>query len=228
VTRLAVLCVILAFPWAAWAEDDAAADDELAIVDKPITFDEERVALTLAYRRAHQDPEATDITIQPRMIVLHYTAGSSFRATWRYFDRVRVEKDRKRTADAGEVNVSSHFVVDRDGTIYRLVPETTMARHCIGLNHVAIGVENVGDGKKHKLTAAQVEANARLIRWLARRHGITHVIGHHEYRRMEGHAYFVELDPDYRNEKPDPGEQFMRDVRAKITDLGLAGIPDDK
>jgi len=26
------------------------------------------------------------------------------------------------------------------------MPETWMARHCIGLNHVAIGIENVGDG----------------------------------------------------------------------------------
>jgi N-acetyl-anhydromuramyl-L-alanine amidase AmpD len=223
VRRSAILLVFVALvPRASLAEER-----EPAIVDKPITFDEERRALTLEYRRAHQDPDAEDITIDPRVIVLHYTAGDSFRGTWRYFDRVHVEKDRKRTAGAGEVNVSAHFVVDRDGTIYRLVPETTMARHCIGLNHVAIGVENVGDAKKHPLTEAQVEANARLIRWLAARHRITHVIGHHEYRRMEGHDYFVELDPDYRNEKPDPGEKFMREVREKIADLELAGPPDE-
>lgn len=205
-----------------------AEEAEIEIVDKPITFDEERQRLTLEYRRLHEDPAATDITITPRMVVLHYTAGGSFEGTWKYFDRVHIEKDRERTAAAGDVNVSSHFVVDRDGTIYRLVPETTMARHCIGLNHVAIGVENVGDGKKYPLTDAQVKANARLIRYLAGKHAITHVIGHHEYRRMEGHAYFVERDAKYRNEKPDPGDKFMKKVRAEIADLKLEGAPPAK
>jgi N-acetyl-anhydromuramyl-L-alanine amidase AmpD len=213
---------------ASMAASTAAADDEATIVDKPITFDAERTKLTLEYRRQHEDPAAKDITIAPRMVVLHYTAGGSFEGTWKYFDRVRVEEDRERTAAAGDVNVSSHFVIDRDGTIYRLVPETTMARHCIGLNHVAIGVENVGDGKKYPLTDAQVDANVRLIRYLASRHAITHVIGHHEYRRMEGHPYFVERDPKYRNEKPDPGAAFMEKVRGKIADLKLDGAPPAK
>lgn len=198
------------------------------IVDKPITFDEERIELTLAYRRAHQDPEAEDIDIEPRMIILHHTAGSSFTGTWNYLDRVHVEDDRERTAGAGAVNVSSHFVVDRDGTIYRLMPETRMARHCIGLNHVAIGVENVGGKKGYPLTAAQEVANVRLVRWLAARYPITHLIGHHEYRRMEGHPYFVERDPKYRNEKPDPGDDFMAKVRAGVKDLPLLDVPVQK
>ncbi len=35
-------------------------------------------------------------------------------------------------------------MVDRDGTRYRLMPETYMARHVIGLNYYSIGIENVG------------------------------------------------------------------------------------
>ena len=31
-----------------------------------------------------------------------------------------------------------------------------------------------------------------------------------------------ERDPAYRNAKPDPGDRFMRAVRARITDLNLA------
>jgi hypothetical protein len=210
-----------------WFSSPQALAQDPVIVDKPITFDEERTELTLAYRRAHQDPDAKDIDIVPRMIVLHHTAGSSFKGTWSYFDDVHVEKDRERTAGAGEVNVSAHFVVDRDGTIYRLVPETRMARHCIGLNHVAIGVENVGGKDGYPLTAAQEIADARLVRWLARRYPtITHLIGHHEYRRMEGHEYFVERDPKYRNEKPDPGDAFMKKVRALVSDLGLRDPPE--
>ncbi len=67
------------------------------------------------------------------------------------------------------------------------MPETWMARHCIGLNHVSIGVGNVGDGEKYPLTDAQVEANAALVRYLAGKHDITHLIGHSESRMMEGH-----------------------------------------
>src|SRR5262249_15901129 len=39
------------------------------IHEKFINFDQERIQLTVAYRRAHQDAKAGDIIIQPRMIV---------------------------------------------------------------------------------------------------------------------------------------------------------------
>ncbi len=195
------------------------------IESKPINFDQERIELTIAYRRLHQDPAAKDVIIEPRMIILHWTGISSFASAWNYFNRIRAEAERADLAAAGEVNVSAQFLVDRDGTIYRLMPETWMARHCIGLNHVAIGIENVGDGEKLPLTEAQVKADAALVRYLAGRYPITHLIGHMEYRRMEGTPFFLELDPKYRNTKPDPGAEFMRKVRALVADLKLQGPP---
>jgi N-acetyl-anhydromuramyl-L-alanine amidase AmpD len=200
---------------------DAPAPRPLAIHDWPITWSEERERLMLEYRRLHSDPEATDLTIAPRVVVLHYTAGSSAEGTKRYFDRTRLEDSRAKLKQGGAVNVSAHFLVDRDGTIHRLQPETRMARHCIGLNHIAIGVENVGDGDRWPLTAAQVAANAALIRDLATRHDITHVIGHHEAKAMKGHPYFVERVRGYGNDKPDPGPAFMREVRALLADLSF-------
>jgi N-acetyl-anhydromuramyl-L-alanine amidase AmpD len=200
-----------------------AAAEEVPIQDRPIRFGAERARLTLEYRRRHEDPDAKDTTIAPRMVVLHYTAGSSLDRTWRYFDRTRLEKGRKLLYRAGAVNVSAHFLVDRDGTIYRLLPETTFARHCIGLNHVAIGIENVGDGDRHPLTEAQVAADAALIRVLAARFPLTHLIGHSESGQMKRHPYWRERDPRYENEKPDPGEAFLAQVRARVADLGLAG-----
>jgi N-acetylmuramoyl-L-alanine amidase len=195
------------------------------IVSKPINFDRERIELTIAYRRLHQDPAAKDVVIQPKMIILHWTGIPSFLSTWNYFNRTRAEAGRAELAAAGEVNVSAQFLVDRDGTIYQLMPENWMARHCIGLNHVAIGVENVGDGEKFPLTPAQVKANAALVRYLAARYPITHLIGHMEYRKMERTPFFLELDPKYRNTKPDPGADFMRQVRALVADLKLQGPP---
>ena len=194
-------------------------------MDKPIEYGDERKRLTVEYRRMHQDPASDSHEITPKMIVLHYTTGNSADGTWRYFNRQRMGSGRKKLQKASALNVSAHFLVDRDGAVYRLLPETWMARHCIGLNHLSIGVENVGDDDKYPLTEAQVTANVHLIRYLAQKHDITHLIGHHEYRDMEGHPYFVELDPKYRNRKGDPGNDFMRAVRAKISDLKLEGPP---
>ena len=194
-----------------------------AIVDAPMKWSGERERLTLEYRRAHSDPTATDLTIAPTVIVLHYTGGGSAKATRGYFDTVRIEASRTQLARAGAVNVSSHFLIDRDGTIYQLQPATRFARHCIGLNHVAIGIENVGDEAKWPLTDAQVTADAALVRALVARYPITRLLGHQEVMGFRDHAEYVELDPTYRNDKPDPGRRFLSRVRALVEDLHLGG-----
>lgn len=208
------------------------AAPKLAIVDAPIKWSAQRAALTLAYRQKHSDAKATDLVITPRVIVLHYTSGGSSKGTREYFDNLEIEASRPELARAGRVNVSSHYLIDRDGTIYRLQPETQFARHCIGLNHIAIGIENVGDEKRWPLTDAQVTANAALVRELAGRFEITHLLGHYEVKELRKHpyptgagSYFVELDPSYKNDKPDPGVAFMKRVRAEVADLALAGLP---
>jgi N-acetylmuramoyl-L-alanine amidase len=198
----------------------------LNVVEAPIAYDQARIDLTVAYRRAHEDPAAQDQVITPRAIVVHHTGGNSAKGTIRYFDRLEIEDERERTRAAGALNVSAQFVVDRDGTVYRLMPETWFARHCIGLNHVAIGIENVGDGAKYPLTDAQLAANEALIRELVARHPtITVLLGHHEHRRMEGHPLFVERDPGYRNAKGDPGPAYMARLRARLSDLALTEPP---
>lgn len=200
-----------------------AAVPAVAIVDAPMKWSAEREQLTLDYRRQHSDAAATDLAIEPKVIVLHYTGGGSAKGTRGYFDNLKIEATRKELAKAGLVNVSSHFLVDRDGTIFRLQPETRFARHCIGLNHIAIGIENVGNETKFPLTEAQVVANAALVRHLAARFPITHLLGHYEVMGFDKHPYYVELDPAYRNVKPDPGKVFMAKVRALVDDLVLAG-----
>ncbi|HYG98828.1 MAG TPA: peptidoglycan recognition family protein [Terriglobales bacterium] len=204
----------------------SVAAQEIAIVDKPIRYDEERTALTLEYRRQHQGGDSKDVKIDPQVIVLHYTASESFDGAWKYFDRTRIESERALVAANGAVNVSAQFLVDRDGTIYRLMPENWFARHCIGLNQVAIGVENVGNGTTHPLTEAQVAANAALVRYLKQKFPkIEYLIGHSEYRRMEGTPLWSESNPSYRTPKSDPGDDFMKQVRAKVADLRLQGPP---
>jgi N-acetylmuramoyl-L-alanine amidase len=198
---------------------------EVKIVDKPIQFDQERIRLTQDYMRKHYAIEQNDITIKPQAIVLHYTAINSFLSTWNYFNRTRIEAGRPELQRESELNVSAQFLVDRDGTIYRLMPENWMARHCIGLNHVAIGVENVGDEKDFPLTEAQVDADTALVRYLAAEFPIVYLLGHQEYRRMEQTPLFHEEVAGYRTGKSDPGEDFMRHVRANLADLNLKAPP---
>ncbi|MEZ4360729.1 MAG: peptidoglycan recognition family protein [Kofleriaceae bacterium] len=197
-----------------------------AFVEWPLRWSDARAAATLAYRRRHESPDVADLEIQPRVIVLHYTGGGSARGTKAYFDSPTIEAARGALARAGKVNVSSHFLVDRDGVIYRLQPETRFARHCIGLNHLAIGVENVGDEARWPLTDAQVSANAALVRDLTRRFPITHLLGHHEVMAFRSHPYYVEREPSYRNRKGDPGARFLAAVRTLVEDLGLQGLGD--
>lgn len=203
--------------------DPAAVAPKVTIVDAPMAWSAEREKLTLDYRRQHSDEGASDLAIEPTVIVLHYTGGSSAKATRGYFDNPTIEASRKELARGGKVNVSAHFVVDRDGTIYQLQPVTRFARHCIGLNHIAIGIENAGDEAKYPLTEAQVAADAALIRFLASERKITHLLGHHEVMGMRDTSLYVERDPKYKNDKGDPGKAFMAKVRARVADLELAG-----
>lgn len=91
-----------------------------------------------------------------------------------------------------------------------------MARHVIGLNHYAIGIENVGgiDGKDD-LTEQQAEANAFLVCYLKNKYPqIEHVIGHHEYLGYKNSALWLEKDPEYERSKTDPGPDFVNRVKA--------------
>lgn len=197
------------------------------IVEKPISFSPARVEATRLYLKDHYGIDDPDISIQPRMVILHWTGTESFGAAWNTFNPETLAKERKDIAGGGSLNVSAHFLVDRDGTIYRLMPEDRMARHAIGLNWCAVGVENVGGaGGKDDLTEDQAEADAWLVRRLkARFPGIRYLIGHNEYLRFAGTPLWKERDPKYRTVKQDPGERFMREVRARVADLDLKGAP---
>ena len=199
----------------------------LKIHDRPISFSEQRQEATLAYIEEHYGQRPDDISFEPRMIVLHWTAIDGLEASFRAFDGETLGDSRPDIVSAGNLNVSIHFLVDQDGSVYRLMPETWMARHVIGLNYSAIGVENVGGGKSiDNMTDEQIEANIRLVRYLVKRYPtIEYLIGHSEYRQFEGHPLWLELDEGYRTEKVDPGERFMSAVRRGVADLDLLGPP---
>lgn len=77
--------------------------------------------------------------------------------------------------------VSSHYIVDRDGSLVRAVPDDKRAWHAgrsefqgVGdVNTYAIGIEicNVGDGVE-PYPEAQVQAVVKLVAWLAQTHKV--------------------------------------------------------
>jgi N-acetylmuramoyl-L-alanine amidase len=205
----------------------AGCERGLKVHDRPIQFSADRVSGTLQYIADHYGETPEDISIVPRIIVLHWTAIDDFEESFAAFDPEGLAGSRPDLVAAGEVNVSIQFLVDRDGTVYRLMPETWMARHCIGLNYSAIGVENVGGGGGvDNLTDEQIAANIRLVRYLAEKYPtIQYLIGHMEYRDFEDHHLWLELDEGYRTDKVDPGDRFMTAVRDAVADLGLEGPP---
>ncbi|MDC6388520.1 peptidoglycan recognition family protein [Maribacter sp. PR1] len=196
------------------------------IVDRPITFDEERKILTLEYLSDRYGLQKDSPEIEPKMVVLHWTVIPTFEESFKAFNRSTLPNSRPDINTAGALNVSSQFMVDRDGTIYRLLPETTMARHVIGLNHCAIGVENVGGDEGQPLTKAQVKSNIWLVRYLANKYDIDYLIGHYEYTKFEDHPLWLEQDNGYRTQKTDPGTDFMNKVRNAVKDLNFKALPE--
>ena len=180
--------------------------------------------MTKSYVKQHYGFEIQNIKIKPKIIVLHWTAVMDFE---KCFERLKGEKlysDRGDISSAGALNVSSHFLVARDGTITQLMPDNWMARHVIGLNYSTIGIENIGGeyNTKEDLTQAQVSANIKLVKYLKAKYpNIEYLIGHHEYKEMEKTPFWLELDDGYRTKKADPGEKFMSSVRSKVIELGL-------
>ncbi len=197
---------------------------EIKIIDKPVVFDAERVRLSIAYLKDRHNIVQDHPYIKPVMVVLHWTDIPTVTGTFNTFNTTLLPAGRKGIAGASILNVSSQYVVDRDGTIYRLMPDSTFARHVIGLNYCAIGVENIGSAKS-PLTDAQLKANEDLIRYLKTKYDIQYVIGHFEYLLFKDTPLWKETDPNYQTVKTDPGIDFMQRIRANLKDLDLKALP---
>ena len=193
------------------------------IIDKPITWNAEREKFSIQYLKDRHGLDKTTATIEPKMVVVHWTAINNIEVTFDVFNPPTLG-GRADLTGASNLNVSSQCLIDRDGTVFRLLPDTAFARHVIGLNYLAIGIENIGSDDM-PLTKAQLTANEKLIRYLKRKYPIEYVIGHHEYQNFQKTDLWKETDPNYRTVKSDPGDKFMNQLRKKLADLNLKPVP---
>ncbi|HUA53589.1 MAG TPA: N-acetylmuramoyl-L-alanine amidase [Candidatus Sulfotelmatobacter sp.] len=136
-------------------------------------------------------PRPTDAAID--LLILHYTGMQSAEAAIaRLCDRAAA--------------VSAHYVIDEDGTVYRLVDERERAWHAGvsawqgrgDVNSFSVGIELVNPGHEwgyRAFPAAQLAACAQLSRAIVKRHAIpaSRVLGHSDVAPAR---------------KQDPGERF--------------------
>jgi beta-N-acetylhexosaminidase len=178
-----------------------------------IPFGERRKRETAAYAERHYG--ISSFRLDPKVIVEHYSVTATAEGVYDTFasDRPDVELHEL-------PQVCSHFVVDRDGTIYQLVSLRVMCRHTVGLNDHAIGIEHVGRTDADILrNPAQLRASLRLTAWLRCRYGISldNVIGHNESLSSPYHHERVASLRDQTHDdwtKPD-----MEVYRAKLRKL---------
>jgi N-acetylmuramoyl-L-alanine amidase len=215
----AAAAILSATPGAAARPELQADARRPAIVQRPIPYGPRRRAQMAAYARRHSGIAGWRLV--PKVIVEHYTASTTFSSAYSTFAA---------NAPDGEFHelpgVCTHFVVDTDGMIYQLVPTTTMCRHTVGLNFVAIGIEHVGTSDGQVLgNRRQLAASLALTLWLMERHGIRlgDVIGHNESRTSRFHR---ELYPSWRCQTHGDFAKASMDVyRARVRALAVqAGV----
>jgi beta-N-acetylhexosaminidase len=155
----------------------AAAVPQPTIVQKPIPFGAKRKQEMAAYAKRHYGIDSYRLS-NPRVIVEHYTVTSTFQQTWNTFAPDTPDSELHELP-----GTCAHYVIDKDGTIYQLVPRSIMCRHTVGLNYTAIGIEHVGSSDAQVMNnRKQLAASLRLTRWLRCTYdiGVGNVIGHAE------------------------------------------------
>lgn len=172
----------------------------------------------LFYPYAQQRP-LTDHSVSGRLldrnsIVLHITEGTTANGAISTF-----------ASSVSPHRTSAHFVIDRDGTVYQLLPISDTAWHASQCNAHSVGIEHValsavgatGLNQAHAAaiangtqrpflemlaTDSQYEASGKLVAWLCQQIDITcdraHVRTHHEASPADHHDLCCTgaLDPD--------------------------------
>jgi len=139
-------------------------------------------------------------------IVMHYISGINV-------NRSRWDDPALAMKILSQYHVSAHYLVARDGTVYRLVDEKNVAWHAGGsimpspdnrknVNRFSIGIEIIATDKSG-FTEAQYASLTKLVGGIKSRYPISHIVGHDE---IAGHrATGMGLRKDL---KEDPGPLF--------------------
>jgi N-acetyl-anhydromuramyl-L-alanine amidase AmpD len=147
------------------------------------------------YPKAIQKPltghSSVGTFLQKNLVVLHITCGTTMDGAYETF-KTSLTPHR----------VSAHFIIDRDGMVYQLLPLSDVAWHASEVNHRSIGIEHVAVPNLQMATEAQYAASSALVWWLCGELGIpcdrSHVQSHNEASPKDRHVLCCTggLDPD--------------------------------
>lgn len=73
-----------------------------------------------------------------------------------------------------------HFLVRKDGTIYRLRPEDKVGAHAYGANYNSLGICFEGDYMQEAMPTEQIKAGQELVAYLKNKYNITTVQKHRD------------------------------------------------
>ena len=192
----------------------AAAPPKPRIVWKGIPFGPARKAEMTAYSQMHYGKKlATWRLTDPKVIVEHYTASTSYSSAWNTF-----ASDSPDPELGQKPGTCAHFIIDSDGTIYQLVKLDVRCRHTVGLNYTSIGIEMVGTSDGDIIGRPRQYASAiALTKWLQSRFGVKtkDVIGHSE---SVSSPYHLELYGPWKSQTH--GDWTHTDMQAFRHQLG--------
>ena len=180
-----------------------------------IPFGRRRSHQTAGYSLRHYGRRTFELA-HPQVIVEHYTDGTSFEGAWNTFA--------SNARHLGEMpGTCTHFVIDTDGSIHRLMRLDVRCRHAIGLNQTSIGIEHVGTSARTILhNRRMMRASLHLTLWLMQRFDVNvgNVIGHAESLMS---PYHRERYPSWRcMTHRDWSHAEMQVFRRRLRDLARA------
>ena len=80
----------------------------------------------------------------------------------------------------GWAGAGYHFLVRKDGTIYRLRPEDKVGAHAYGSNYNSLGICFEGNFMEEEMPAEQIKAGQELVTYLKHKYNITTVQAHRD------------------------------------------------
>lgn len=206
-----LLRLALAFALVAAPAYGAHAPDRVPrrLVKKdPIPYGNKRKHQMARYSQRHYGRALWRLR-HPKVIVLHFTGGSSYESAWNTFAA--------NSPNRGELpGVCAHFVIGKQGTAHQLVSVSVRCRHAIGLNYTSLGVEMVQETGKGAHWAdrqilhrrRQIRSALRLVAYLRDYFDIKpkNIIGH----SMANNSPFFKDDEGWSNTHTD---WLWRDVK---------------
>ena len=170
------------------------------------------------------------------IIVIHATGADNAQSTIDWF--------RDPTSE-----VSSHYLVDTDGSITQFVLEKDIAYHAKGFNSNSIGIEHVGLYQTNPVWATKkmyIES-AKLVRYITQKYGLTRnrttIVGHDDIdypRKVDPGQYWnwdyymqcvtdtnspqIVVKDSQNNVIPDSGVTNSTNITIEVTDENGSGI----